>query len=472
MGAPRWKTLAGSMLCVLLSSCTLGPDFVRPAAELPSQWPGTAVNAAALDDDAAWWAGFEDPILGRLAAEALHANLDLRLAANRVQQSRAARGIVAAERLPAVGVSASGVRARNSEVGLNDPSGNAGRADYGLFQAAVGLSWELDLWGRVRRQTEAADARVRIAEEDVHAAQTAVLAETARDYLQLRATRQLLAITEDNLRIARDIQRLTVSRQRQGVASTLQVASAATQVAALEARLAPLRHRDAQLRSALALLLAQPPQALDATLAGVRRDWPALPAVATGLPSELAGRRPDIRRAEAALHAATASIGVAKASFLPRITLNGDAGFQSRQLDDLDGWNAHRFSIGPSISLPIFQGGRLKANLALSRLQQQQAALQFRRTVLQAWHDVDDAIDGYGAEQQRTVSLQVAVVESERALEAAQRQYQAGVVDMLDVLTTQRIALDTQAALANSQAAAAIARVDLYRALGGGWPPS
>ena len=158
-----------------------------------------------------------------------------------------------------------------------------------------------------------------------------------------------------------------------------------------------------------------------------------------------------------------------KASFLPRITLNGDAGFQAKQLDDLDGWNAHRFSNGQSISLPIFQGGRLKANLALSRLQQQQSALQFRRTVLQAWHEVDDAMDGYSAEQQRTVQLHVAVDESETALGAARRQYQAGVVDMLDVLTTQRIALDNQAALANSQAAAAIARVELYRALGGGW---
>ncbi len=294
-------------------------------------------------------------------------------------------------------------------------------------------------------------------------------AETARDYLQLRATRELLTITEDNLHIARDVQRLTLARQQQGVATTLQVASAAAQVAALEARVAPLQHRQSQLRNALALLLGRSPQALDAQLDSARRDWPALPGMATGLPSDLVERRPDIRRAEAALHAATAGIGVAKANFLPRITLTGDAGFQAKQLDDLDGWNAHRFSIGPAISLPIFQGGRLKANLALSRLQERQAGLQFQKTVLQAWHDVDDAIDGYSAEQQRGQALQVAVEESERALAAARRQYQAGVIDMLDVLTTQRIALDNQAALAGSQAAAAIARVDLYRALGGGW---
>ena len=463
------RGLAAAALCTALTACTLGPDFVRPQADLPTQWQGQAVASAALDDDASWWSGFDDPLLGQLATQVLQANLDLQLTANRVQQSRAARGVTAADRLPSVGATASGVRARNSEVGLSDPSGNGGRDDYGLFQAGIGMSWELDLWGRVRRQVEAADARVQMAEEDAHAVRIALLAETARDYLQLRATRQLLAITEDNLSIAHDIKRLTEARQRQGVASTLQVSSAAAQAASLQARIAPLRHRESQLRNALAFLLAQPPQALDAQLQSARRDWPALPTVAVGVPSELAERRPDVRRAEAALHAATAGIGVAKASFLPRITLNGDAGFQARQLDDLDGWNAHRFSIGPSISLPIFQGGRLKANLALSRLQQQQAALQFRRTVLQAWHEVDDAIDGYAAEQQRAAQLHVAVDESETALGAARRQYRAGVVDMLDVLSTQRIALDNQAALANSQATAAIARVELYRALGGGW---
>lgn len=463
------RVMAGSALCTALAACTLGPDFVRPEASLPVQWEGSVITSAAFADDAAWWNGFEDPLLAALVGQAMQANLDVQLAANRVAQSRALRGISAADGAPAISATLGATRARNSEVGLNDPSGNAGREDYGLFQAGIGLGWELDLWGRVRRQVEIADARVQIANEDWHAVQTAVMAETARTYLQLRATRQLLTITEDNLHIARDVQRLTLARQQQGVATTLQVASAAAQVAALEARLAPLQHRQSQLRNALAMLLARSPRALDEQLDAARHDWPALPALATGLPSDLVKRRPDIRRAEAALHAATAGIGVAKTSFLPRITLTGDAGFQARQLDDLDGWNAHRFSIGPAISLPIFQGGRLKANLALSRLQERQAGLQFQKTVLQAWHEVDDAIGGYGAEQQRGQALQVAVQESERALAAARRQYQAGVIDMLDVLTTQRIALDNQAALADSQAAAAIARVDLYRALGGGW---
>ncbi len=215
------KTLASAALCLAVAACTMGPDFVRPQAGLPAQWQGEAVTTTPLDDDAAWWAGFHDPLLGQLAGQVLQSNLDLQLAANRVQQSRSARGISAADRLPSVAASASGVRARNSEVGLSDPSGNAGREDFGLFQAGIGLSWELDLWGRVRRQVEAADARVQMAEEDAHAVRIALLAETARSYLQLRATAQLLAITEDNLGIAADIQRLTEARQRQGVARAL-----------------------------------------------------------------------------------------------------------------------------------------------------------------------------------------------------------------------------------------------------------
>lgn len=220
-----FRTFVAASLCTALAACAMGPDFVRPQAELPGHWQGGAVAGNAIDQDAAWWAGFDDPLLGQLAHQVLAANLDLQLAANRVQQSRTARGITAADHLPSVSASASGVRARNSEVGLNDPSGNGGRDDYGLFQAGIGLGWELDLWGRVRRQVEAADARVQMAEEDAHAVRIALLAETARDYLQLRATRQLLAITEDNLSIAHDIKRLTEARQRQGVASTLQVSS-------------------------------------------------------------------------------------------------------------------------------------------------------------------------------------------------------------------------------------------------------
>lgn len=463
------RVSVAAAFCTTLVACTLGPDFVRPAAALPKQWQGNVITSTAFVDDAGWWAGFDDPLLAALVQQALQANLDVQLAASRVAQSRALRGISAADRAPAVAAVGSASRARNSEVGLNDPSGNGGRQDYGLFQAGITLGWELDLWGRVRRQVEIADARVQVSNEDWHAAQTAVMAETARAYLQLRATRQLHGITADNLAIALDIQRLTLARRQQGVANTLQVASVAAQVASLQARLAPLQRRQAQLCNALALLLAQPPQALEGMLEDARRDWPVLGQMAAGLPSELAERRPDIRRAEAMLHAATAGIGVAKTSFLPRITLNGDAGFQARQLDDLEGWNAHRFSVGPTISLPIFQGGRLKANLALSRLQQHQAALQLQKTVLQAWHEVDDTIDSYSSEQQRGQALQVAVDESHRALSTARRQYQAGVVDMLDVLASQRIALDHQAALAGSLAAAAIARVDLYRALGGGW---
>ncbi len=475
MNRARLVRVASLALLLPLVGCMLGPQFHKPQAALPAQWTlpddadvGGRVRAGA-QADAVWWRSLGDAELDTLVQRALQANLDLRLAQNRLEQSRLARGVVAADRKPSAALNASASRARNSEVGLSDPSGNSGRADYGLWQGGVALSWELDLWGRVRRQVEVADAQLAMSEEDWHGTQLTVMAETARAYLQLRGVQQLRAITEDNLRSTRDALALTQMRLREGVATDLDLASAAAQVAAIEAGLPALEQRQSALVNALGLLLAQPPQALAAELARPV-SLSALPAsVPLGLPSELAERRPDIRRAEAALHAATAGIGIAKASFYPRISLSGDAGYQAQQLADFGGWDSHRFAVGPVLSLPLFQGGRLKANLALSRVREQQAALQFQKIVLAAWAEVDDALGSYRAEQRRRDHLHEAVAQNRLALARARQQYQAGSVDMLDVLALQRGLLGNEAALADSSTASALALVGVYRALGGGW---
>jgi NodT family efflux transporter outer membrane factor (OMF) lipoprotein len=200
------------------------------------------------------------------------------------------------------------------------------------------------------------------------------------------------------------------------------------------------------------------------------RAIPSLPARAPiGFPSELARRRPDIRRAEAQLHAATAEIGVAQADFYPQISLTGSLGAQSLQLSSLGDWASHQFVFGPSISLPIFQGGRLKGTLQLRKAQQKEAAIVFRRTVLQAWHEVDDALSAYDAEQRRRDQLQVVVQQEQVALGVAQQRYREGAIDFLNVLTVQRDLLNAQSDLAQSQASAAVNLVILYKALGGGW---
>ncbi|KPA99143.1 TolC family protein, partial [Pseudomonas asplenii] len=197
---------------------------------------------------------------------------------------------------------------------------------------------------------------------------------------------------------------------------------------------------------------------------------PVPPAsVPIGLPSELARRRPDIRRAEADLHAATAAIGMARADFYPRISLSGNLGFQALQLSDLGSWGSHTLAVGPSLSVPLFEGGRLQGQLQLRESRQQEAALRYRQTVLDAWHEVDDALSAYQAGQRRRDSLRQAVEQSRLALASARQQYEQGTVDFLNVLTVQGALLANEDALVDSTAAVSLALVGLYGALGGGW---
>ncbi|UTY56081.1 efflux transporter outer membrane subunit [Massilia sp. erpn] len=478
----RRSALALLLAPILLSGCAaLGPDFKAPQAVLPQSWLANEQSAPGAVE-LAWWSSFDDPQLAALIQRAVAGNLDLQIVASSLEQSRAIRQSMGAAETPQLNAAGDISRARASQVGLGDPSGRKGESAYTLAQGGFNASWELDFWGRVRRAVEAADAQVEAAQEQRHAALLSLAAETAQHYIRLRSTQSLLAITEQNLAIARRSLELTRIRNREGVATELDVARASAQVAAIEARLPGLRQREAAGVNALGLLLAQPPQALRAELAAQANagasakqstaaySVPAGPAVAAlGLPSELAQRRPDIRRASALLHAATASIGVAKADFYPRITLAGNLGFQATQLSDFGSWSSRQFSFGPAFSLPLFDGSHLRGMLKLSEARQQEAALAYQQTVLRAWHEVDDALAASRAQQERRERLHEAVAQSRIALNNAQQQYVAGTVDFLNVLSVQDALLANEAALAESTAAVSLALVDLYKALGGGW---
>ncbi|ERO61299.1 hypothetical protein P308_00735 [Pseudomonas piscis] len=321
----------------------------------------------------------------------------------------------------------------------------------------------------MRRETEAADASLEVAENDRRAVLLSVLAETAQDYIQLRSVQSTRAVTEQNLEVARHSLKLSQLRLADGVATDLDVAEAAAQVATIEARLPELQQRQAQLINALSLLLGEPPQALQKELAS-DAPVPQPPVrLAIGLPSQLAERRPDIRQAEARLHAATASIGVAKGDFYPRITLSGNFGSQAMQLADFGSWNSRQYSFGPQFSLPLFDGGRLRGVLKLREAQQQEAAVAYQQTVLRAWHEIDDQLTRYNASQLRRDSLAEAVRQNQIALRTAQQQYIEGVVDFVNVLTVQGALLATQEQLVESSAGVSLAMVGLYKALGGGW---
>ncbi|MDR5761218.1 efflux transporter outer membrane subunit [Caballeronia sp. LZ035] len=487
--------------CLLIAGCMVGPDFERPAAATPKvfdrtqteQAPSKAVEAAFVQD---WWTLFDDPVLNALEQRLADANLDVAAASARLLQSRAQRRIAGAAEWPALDAAASYNRERGSENGIlsllgvtpsqgqpESASGGAplgvsalpgpkGSPAYNLYQAGFDASWELDIWGRVRRSVEAASALTHASYEDRNAILLSARAELARDYIDVRSAQSLLEIARQNLAIARDAVKLTQVRVREGVTTDLDVANALAQMETIESLIPTLESsRDTGI-NAIGLLLAEQPGALQPMLAATR-DTPNLPRqVPVGFPSELAQRRPDIKKAEAQLHAATASIGMAKADFYPRIALNGSAGFQSLQLTNLADWASGQFVVGPSITFPIFEGGRLKGTLQLREAQQQEAAIVYKHTVLEAWREVDDALLVYDAEQRRHARLTNVVSLNQRALGIAQQRYKAGALDYLDVLNVQKQLLDAQSKLEESKATAAENLITLCKSLGGGWESS
>lgn len=461
---------------LLLTGCAVGPDFMKPESELdaaqltprPEHGSDTALLPAAVPSQ--WWQLFNDPLLTQLQSRAQARNLDLQMAADRIDQSRAQLGITASQLLPSVGANASYAREALSEHGKFAALG-APTAPSNFWQLGFDASWEIDLWGRARRARESAAATLEATVYDREAARIALSAEVARTYLQLRGTQAQLDIAQQNRAIAERTLGLAESRERNGVATRFETASARAQLATIKALLPDLAQRRNAQMNALALLMGEPPRALDAQLRQAM-PLPSLPTrVPVGIPSELAHRRPDILRAEAQLHAATAAIGVAKADFYPRLGLKGRIGVEAFDSGDLSSWDSRFFSVGPTVYLPIFQGGRLMQRLALNESRQKTAALAYRQTVLRAWHEVDDALDAWAAQQRQHDELRVSYEQNKQALHAAERGYQQGAADYLSVLTAQLNLLASQTDLNSSATNATLTVVNLYKSLGGGWDP-
>ncbi len=489
-----------ALLCLFaLGACTVGPDFESPAPWWsPTSWlaatpaPTPSISQPVAEPvDPHWWAMLNDPQLTALEQRLVGANLDLRVAETRLAEARAQRGVAQSAFYPQVNGNTSYERQQQSRNGvLALSSGTSGAANpttanglggrggvpnsslfspFDLFQAGFDASWELDLWGRVRRNVESTQAQVDASGDAVRDALVTASAELARDYVQLRGIQRKLAITRDNLSSARQSLQLTQERAAGGVTTDLDVANAAAQVEATAAQLPALEQQQAQLGNAISFLLGEQPQSMAVALAAPRPVPPVPPTVPVGLPSELARRRPDIRRAEALLHSTTADIGVAIGDFYPRLTLAGSGALQSVSIDRLFEPNSGTYAIGPSITVPIFEGGRLVRTLDLRRAQQQEAALAYQRTVLAALHDVDNAITAYGTEQRRLQRLRAAVTQNQRALALARDRYTQGVSDFLNVLTAQRNLFSAQSDEADSLATVSTNLVQLYKALGGGW---
>jgi NodT family efflux transporter outer membrane factor (OMF) lipoprotein len=488
------RSIPPVLFLLALTGCTLGPNFEKPTSpDLPAHFDGhdAADTAAAAPD--AWWGLFNDSELAKLEQRAVGANLDIQVAAHHLAQARLEVGIAKADLLPQAEGNANVTREAQSAQGvvsLLGGSGSQATAFNGkggtttgvpsspaspltqpidLYQYGFDASWEIDLWGRVQRGIEATEAAADVSAEQEHDVLITVQAELARDYLQLRGIQADIALLDQRLAALSQRVDLMQLRARRGLATAQAVADERGQLSGLAAQLPDLTAQETRAMNAIALLLTEPPAALRDELAVGAILPPVPPSLPVGLPSDLARRRPDIRLAEAQLHAATAEIGVAVADFYPRLTLSGSAAIQALQPHELDEWSARTFGFGPGISLPIFEGGRLARRLELRKDEQQEAALRYRHTVLSALHEVDNALSDLASAQRRQDRLDQAAHDAQTSLDLVRARFNAGIDDRLAVLDAQSRQLTARQASADSQAARATLVVQLYKSLGGGW---
>lgn len=452
-----------------LASCTLGPNYRRPKVELPSAHRGATPAQAgpASLADLKWFELFRDEQLTQLVASALEDNFEVRIAAERVLQARAAYGITRADQFPAVDVSGDVNAVRASRRGANRAIPDNADTSVSYTQAGFSVGWELDVWGRLRRLSEAARAQYLATEEARRGVITTLIADVTERYLELRALDLELEIARRTREAASDSLRLTEARRTGGVASGLDLRQAEQLLYTASAQIANLERQIAQVENALSLLLGRLP-------GEVRRGQPleALqppPSVPAGLPSSLLERRPDIRQAEQELIAANAQIGAAKAEFFPRIALTGFFGAQSRALTDLLSAPARVATASLGAAAPIFNAGRTRQNVRFAEALQREAVVNYQRAIHTAFRDVADALADHGktseqrAEQQRLVD---ALRESARL---SIERYRGGLDSYLPVLDAQRNLFVGELDLARLRQRELAAIVQLYRALGGGW---
>lgn len=477
--------LAPLIGCTLtLAGCAAGPDFKPPAAEVPAHWSNPAPGSHSDERDAdlqRWWTSFNDPTLSSLIDRALAANLDLRVAVLRIEESRAQRAVTTASLWPSLSANASYTRTRLSDttptgalfttfdhVSIPGVTGIQIPNPYNQYQLGAQASWEFDLFGRLRRSVEAADANLAASVADQHAATVSLLGDVARGYLDLRGAQRSAAIARQSIATTGELLELSTQRRAAGLTSEVDVVEAGAELSATEAQLPTYDLQISQDIHQLSRLLGREPEALRAELA-TAADLPAVPHdVPIGLPAALARRRPDILEAEAELHAATAQIGVAVADLFPRVTLTGAGGLQSQTSGELTEWASRFFAVGPTLELPVFDRGRWQT-VSLQRVREKEAAVRYANTVLNALQEVENARAAYDADQDRHTWLEKAVAQDLDAVELTRERYRTGVASFIEVLDAERTLQQNQQSLAQNETAVGQDLVTLYRTLGGGW---
>lgn len=466
------RTTVFIIVALLAGACTLGPDYKRPVVQTPSSFRGAEAAASGERSlaDRPWFELFQDPALTRLVSTALAQNFDLRIASERVLQARAALRITRTDQFPTADASASEVGARLSQRGANRAIPPGVNPDVSYTQVGFSLGWELDVWGRLRRLTEAARAQYLATEEARRGVVTTLVADVTETYLALRALDLELAIAKRTRDAANDSLRLTQARRDRGVATALDVQQADQLLHLASAQIAGLERDATQTENALSLLLGRAPGDIPRGLE--LETFKVPPSVPAGLPSSLLERRPDIRQAEQELVAANAQIGVAKAEYFPRISLTGIFGFQSRALSDLLTGPARIWTASATATAPIFNAGRTRANVKLAESVQRELVVNYQRAIYTALREVADSLAAYRKTSEQR-SQQEQLVEALRAsVRLSNQRYEGGIDNYLQVLDAQRSLFQGELDLARLRQLELSSLVQLYRALGGGWDPA
>ena len=474
---PRALTpvLAGAAAAFLWAGCAVGPNYQRPAAlgtnAVPSAFAGTtATNLGDWKPAApsahlprgAWWKLFGDAELTRLETLATGGNQELAGALARFEQARALVNVARSDQFPQLYAAPGMSRQRTS---ANMASGQS--STFNTFSVPLDASWEPDLWGRVRRGVEGARARLAAASDDLESAKLAIQAEVAIDYFTLRSLDAQHALFEESIQTYQRSLQLTQNRHASGIATEYDVSLAETQLRSAQAQLPAIELQSANLRHALAALCGQAPAGfvLDTSKANSTN----APVIPVALPSELLERRPDIAAAERRMAAANADAGIAAAAFYPRVMLNGLAGFQSIDAGALFNWPSRVWSVGPSLQLPLFTGGRNRAQLASAKAAYGATVANYRQTVLSAFQEVEDQLAAQRLLARELEAENAALKSARRTLEISTTRYKGGVITYLEVATAQNAALAHEQTVVQLSARRLASSVSLIKSLGAGW---
>lgn len=464
------KTIALRLITagvLLLSACTVGPDYIPPEMPEPEAWhsqlkDGLTDRTSEQETLTHWWTTFNDPVLNDLIKKSVEGNLNLKQAQSKLREARAARGVSQSELFPTIGASGSATRSRTSE------NSNTGM-EVDLYRAGFDAGWEIDIFGGVRRSVEASTADLQAAEASLQNVFVSLMAETALNYVELRTFQTRLDVAEANLKAQQETFILIKSRREAGLSDELSVQQARYNLENTRSQIPGLRSNIEANKNRIAILTGRTPGALEGML-NIHQPIPVTPpAVAVGAPAETLRRRPDVRLAEKELAAQTARIGVAEADLYPKFKLFGTIGLESIDSADLFQSASRFYSWGPSISWNIFRGGAIRKNIQVQTERQNQALLVYEATILKALGEVENALTAYAEEQLRRERLLEAVDAAQKAESLAQAKYKAGLVEFSNVLDAQRSLLSFEDALAQSDGAVTSNLISLYKALGGGW---